>query len=164
MLYKSTHSPQQPDTVWPYKITVYFQKWYLVAPELRLNTLSETALANAFQFQLNHPAFVMRHGNRSSDSADDTTYISIKLCAINACGYFANTCEQAWRFGSHWRRPCKCFLTLIPEAARENIWHLWATWWAHEKRYRSSLGAGKRQHRETSNSVLLIMWTVFSSS
>lgn len=72
-----------------------------LAPELRLNTLSETALAVAFQFQLNHLAFVMRRGNRNSDSTDDTTYTSIKLCANNACGYFANTCEQAWRFGSH---------------------------------------------------------------
>lgn len=162
MFYKSTHSPQQPDTVWPYKIAVYFQKWYLVAPEL--NTLSETALADAFQFQLNHLAFVMRHGNRSSDSADDTTYTSIKLCANNACGYFANTCEQAWRFGSHWRSPYKYFFTFIAKASRENIWHLWATWWAHEKRYRSSLGAAKRQHRETLNCVLLIMWNVFSPS
>lgn len=71
-----------------------------MTPELILNTLSEKAFAFAFQFQSNHLVLVTRHGNRSSESVNVTTYASIKLCANDTYGSFANTRKQACRSGA----------------------------------------------------------------
>lgn len=71
--------------------------------------MSETALADAFQFQFNHLAFARRHGKRSSDFADDTTYTQLTSVLIMP----AATLQTSLEVWEPLKEALKCFLTLI---------------------------------------------------